>query len=83
MNKLKTDSNDWNARIKAIKSRNRFSVLLVPMDVSAGLLGTHVYDCRGYDAESSLRVVRNLLLYAGLRPSEKAAAARMARADRR
>jgi hypothetical protein len=31
-----------------------------------------VFECRGYDADSALRVARNMLLYANLSTAEKA-----------
>jgi hypothetical protein len=68
----RTERGQTLPRIKAVESRNRFSVLLVPLDVSGGLLGTYIYDRRGYDGESALRIMRNLLLYASLPPRDKA-----------
>ena len=60
-------------RIKSTaEPRTRLSVLFIPMDISAGLLGTQVYNCRGYDADSSLRIAQTLLLYADLSRPAKA-----------
>ena len=49
-----------------MSGKRRFGILFVPMDISAGLLGTQIYDCRGYDADSSLRIAQTLLLYANM-----------------
>ncbi|MGD8450958.1 MAG: DUF4159 domain-containing protein [Phycisphaerae bacterium] len=57
--------------IYAFDVGRRLSVIYSPLDISAGLLGTHVYDRRGYDADSALSVMRNLLLYADLPTREK------------
>jgi len=50
----------------------RAAVIFSPLDISAGLLGTHVFDCRGYAPDSALEVLRNMLLYASLSTAEKA-----------
>jgi hypothetical protein len=50
----------------------RLAVVQSPLDLSAGLLGTDVYNCAGYDSASTLRIMRNMLLYAHLSPAEKA-----------
>jgi len=49
----------------------RAAVIYSPLDISAGLLGTQVFDCRGYHPDSALRVMRNMLLYANLSTAEK------------
>ena len=54
----------------------RAAVIFSPVDISAGLLGTPVFDCRGYSPDDALRVVRNMLLYANLTTAEKARLAR-------
>lgn len=59
--------------LKGYDLGRRLAVIYSPMDLSAALLGTPVYDCRGHAPESALRVLRNLLLYAGLSTTEKAA----------
>jgi len=58
--------------LKIFNFGRRAGVIYSPMDMSVGLLGTHVFDCKGYDADSSLKIVRNLLLYADLSTAEKA-----------
>ncbi len=50
----------------------RYAVLHSPVDIGASLLGTPIYDLRGYDASSALRVARNMLLYAALPAEAKA-----------
>lgn len=50
----------------------RAAVVYSPLDIKVGLLGTPVFDCRGYDPDSALRVMRNMLLYANLSTAEKA-----------
>jgi hypothetical protein len=50
----------------------RAAVIYSPLDISAGLLGTQVFECRGYEPDSALRVARNMLLYANLSTAEKA-----------
>lgn len=57
----------------AFESGRRIAVLYSPLDISAGLLGTPIYDRRGYDPQSCLLVMRNLLLYADLPTREKSA----------
>ncbi len=51
---------------------NRFAVLFSPLDLSAGMLGMPIYNLRGYDRDSTLAIMRNLLLYANLSTAEKA-----------
>lgn len=51
---------------------SRPAVIYSPLDISVGLLGTPVYDCRGYDPDGCLVVMRNLLLYSALPTGEKA-----------
>ncbi|MFO0837961.1 MAG: DUF4159 domain-containing protein [Phycisphaerae bacterium] len=63
-------------QIKFFEIGKRAAVLYLPMDVSSGLLGTPVYECKGYDPESSVRIVRNLLLYAALNTAQKSELAR-------
>lgn len=63
-------------RLKAFELRRRIAVIYSPLDLSTGLLGTHVYSCRGYDGESCLRILRNMLLYADLSTAQKARLAR-------
>ncbi|MCK4340237.1 MAG: DUF4159 domain-containing protein [Phycisphaerae bacterium] len=60
-------------RLKTFGSRRRFSVIYTPLDLSASLLGTQVFSLAGYEPESTLRILRNLLLYAELSSAEKAA----------
>jgi hypothetical protein len=57
--------------LKAFMLGQRPAVIYSPLDVSVGLLGTPVYDCRGYEPDSCLLMMRNLLLYASLSTSEK------------
>lgn len=59
-------------RLMAFTIRRQAAVIYSPLDLSTGLLGTQVYDCRGYDGESSLRIMRNLLLYAQMSAADKA-----------
>lgn len=58
--------------LKAFGSQRRFAVVYSPLDLSAGLLGTQLYGLQGYDPESTLKIMRNLVLYAGLSSAEKA-----------
>lgn len=60
-----------HARLKVFSIGPRAAVIYAPLDISIGLLGTPVYNCRGYDADSALRIIRNMLLYAGLSTDEK------------
>ncbi|MFH1746603.1 MAG: DUF4159 domain-containing protein [Planctomycetota bacterium] len=62
--------------LRAYRSGRRLAVIYSPLDLSAGLLGTHVFDRRGYEGDSPLRIMRNLLLYADLPTREKARLAR-------
>lgn len=59
-------------QLRAYRSGRRLAAVYSPLDISAGLLGTHVYDRRGYEGDGSLRIMRNLLLYADLPTREKA-----------
>jgi len=54
----------------------RYAVIYSPLDLTGGLLGTHIYNRRGFDSDSALRVLRNLLLYADLPAREKSRLAR-------
>lgn len=60
-----------HARLKVFTIGRRAAVIYSTLDISTGLLGTPVYNCRGYDADSSLRILRNQLLYAALSTDEK------------
>lgn len=65
---------DPSRRLPALRAYllgERAAVICSPLDISVGLLGTPVYECRGYDPDSALRVMRNLLLYASLSTAEK------------
>jgi hypothetical protein len=59
--------------LRAVPARSRLAVIYSPLDLSAGLLGSEVYGVSGYDPESALKIMRNLLLYAALPASDKAA----------
>jgi hypothetical protein len=59
-------------RLKAFGSRRRFSVIYSSLDLTAGLVGTPIYNVAGYAPDSALRIVRNLLLYADLSSAQKA-----------
>lgn len=59
-------------RLMAFTVGARHAVLYSPLDLSAGLLGTRVYNLRGYEPDSCLRIVRNLLAYAALSTADKA-----------
>lgn len=52
-------------------SGRRWVVIYSPVDLSVALLGTPVYGVRGYEPDSALRIMRNLLLYARLPTAEK------------
>ncbi|MCG3126686.1 MAG: hypothetical protein CHACPFDD_01538 [Phycisphaerae bacterium] len=58
-------------RLKVHDNGQRITVIFSNLDLSASLLGTSIYDCRGYDADSALRIMRNMVLYAGLPTAEK------------
>ncbi len=59
-------------RLVGVRAGRRLSVIHSPLDLSTGLLGTPVYNVRGYEPETTLRIMRNLLLYAALPSAEKA-----------
>jgi hypothetical protein len=59
-------------RLLAFQSRRRVMVLYSPLDLTTGLLGTQVYDVQGFEPETALKIMQNMLLYAGLSPTEKA-----------
>ena len=58
--------------LRAYDVGRRLAVIYSPIDISGGLLGTQSYGRRGFDGEGSLRVMRNLLLYADLPARDKA-----------
>lgn len=58
-------------RLMAFTANGRHVVLHSPLDLSVGLLGTRVYNLRGYEPDSGLRILRNLLAYAALTTAEK------------
>jgi hypothetical protein len=58
-------------RLRAFSSRRRLEVIYSPLDLSTGLLGTQVYNIQGYDPDSTLKIMRNLILYAQLSAAEK------------
>lgn len=64
-------SGEKHARLKVFSIGARAAVIYAPLDISTGLLGTPVYNCRGYDPDSALRIIRNMLLYAGLSTDDK------------
>lgn len=51
--------------------RTRLNVIFSTLDLSTGLLGTQVYNVRGYDPNGSLKILRNMLMYASLSSSQK------------
>lgn len=57
--------------LRAFALGKRYAVIYSPLDLSVGLLGTDVYDCRGYEPASALKIMRNLLLYAAAGPAEQ------------
>ena len=59
--------------LRAFDTGPRLAVIYSPLDLSAGLLGTQVFACNGYDPESCLRIMQNMLLYANLTTEQKAA----------
>jgi hypothetical protein len=59
-------------RLKVFDSKRRISVVYSPLDLTVGLLGTQVWDLRGYDPESTLEIMRNMILYANLSTAQKA-----------
>ncbi|MBN2448281.1 MAG: DUF4159 domain-containing protein [Phycisphaerae bacterium] len=59
-------------RLMVYKRASRLPVIYSPLDISTGLLGTDVYNCVGYEGESSMRIMRNLLLYGSLSSMEQA-----------
>lgn len=51
-------------QIQGIKLNGRWAVFFSPEDITSGLLGTNTYGILGYTPESSVALVRNMLLYA-------------------
>lgn len=66
-------------RLKAYDLGRRYAVLYSPLDFSSGILGGYPYNCRGYDNAGSLRIARNLLLYAQLNTAQKSKLHRLMR----
>lgn len=48
------------------------AVILSPIDVSTGLLGTEVYGCVGYAPNSAIDIMRNVVLYGRMSAIDKA-----------
>lgn len=65
-------------RLKVLSARRRYAAIYAPLDLSTGLLGTQAFNVKGYEPDAALRIVRNMILYAGLSPTEKA---KLQRAD--
>ncbi|MCC6359204.1 MAG: hypothetical protein IT450_10700, partial [Phycisphaerales bacterium] len=57
--------------LKAFMLGGRPAVIYSPLDISASLLGTQVFDCRGYDEEGALAVLRNMVLFGALTSAEQ------------
>jgi hypothetical protein len=57
--------------LKMFTLSGRPAVIYSPLDISVGLLGTHVFACRGYDADGALTVMQNLVLYGSLPAAER------------
>lgn len=57
--------------LKAYMLGGRPAVIYSPLDISVGLLGTEVFDCRGYDADGALAVLRNMVLFGALTSAEQ------------
>ncbi|MGE3181314.1 MAG: DUF4159 domain-containing protein [Phycisphaerae bacterium] len=57
--------------LRAYSLGGRMAVIYSPLDLSAGLLGTEIFGCAGYEAESVLHIMRNLLLYSSLSSIEQ------------
>jgi hypothetical protein len=58
-------------RIRTLGTARRLSVIYTPYDVSTSLLGTAVFGLRGFDAPTSLKFMRNAVLYANLTSAQK------------
>jgi len=59
-------------QLKVFGVRGRYAVIYSPLDLSGSLLGTPIYNLRGYDPDSTLKIMRNLILYADLKRPDKA-----------
>ena len=51
-------------RLRAVMIANRPAVIISKDDLTTALLGSPVYDCKGYAPESAVKLVRNIVLYA-------------------
>lgn len=60
------------AQLRGFELGPRYAVLYTPLDITTGLLGTRVYENIGYDGDSALEILRNLVLYAQLSTVQKA-----------
>jgi len=58
--------------LKVFGVRGRYAVIYSPLDLSGSLLGTPIYNLRGYDPDSTLKIMRNLILYGDLKRPDKA-----------
>lgn len=59
-------------RLRSFTSGARHAVICCPLDLTASLLGTNIYNLRGYEADAALKIMQNLLAYANLPVAEKA-----------
>jgi hypothetical protein len=59
-------------RLRVFFLARRAAVIYATLDLSVGLLGTPAYNVQGYEPESAVRIMRNLVLYAGLSSADKA-----------
>lgn len=50
--------------LRAFVHEGRIAVVLSPLDISVGLLGVETFGLSGYDGETCLALMRNLVLYA-------------------
>jgi hypothetical protein len=60
-------------QLLAYSRGKRYAAIFSRLDLSAGLLGTDIYELRGYTSESAAMIMRNLLLYGNMSMAEKAA----------
>jgi hypothetical protein len=58
-------------RLRAFALGRRPAVIYSPLDLSAGLLGTPAYGVQGFEPDSALRIMQNLLIYGALPLADK------------
>lgn len=63
-------------KLRVFDAKRRYSVIYCTLDLTVGTLGTQVFELKGYDPDGTLKILKNMILYANLSVAQKAALAR-------